>query len=62
MDIITWTGVFIKYGDSLKQESERESLKGSNLSNVDKSDIKGWGVHNFEDKQTLIGTERKGLL
>ena len=32
---------------------KEEEIKGSNLKTVDKADIKGWGIKNYDDKQKL---------
>ena len=33
---------------------EAENISGMNLVNVDKADTKGWGVKDFDHKQTLF--------
>eukprot|EP01084_Bolivina_argentea_P243060 407546_1 len=65
-DLLKWilslnNGVFIQYKDVLETSLKEENVRGSHLVNVDKTDIKGWGIKDFEHKQTLYDHIRQLL-
>ena len=58
-DIYEWimslrNGLFIGYQDQLQQALNEENVRGSHLNTIDKSDIKGWGIVDYEHRQTLF--------
>ena len=59
LDILNWimtlgNGLFLQYKDILRKSLIEENVRGIHLVNVDKADIKGWGVKDFEHKQILF--------
>ena len=58
-DIYEWimslrNGLFIGYQNELKQALKEENVNGSHLNSVDKGDIKGWGIIDYEHRKTLF--------
>ena len=58
MDILMWimsidNGLFLIYKDKLEKSLVEENVRGSSLSNVDKMDIKIWGVNDIEHRAIL---------
>ena len=70
-DILEWImelddGLFVEYKKTLQQSLKEENVRGVNLVNVDKMDIKIWGVIDIEHRrklflhiQSLVNTEGK---
>ena len=54
-------GLFIGYQNELRQALKDENIKGSHLSNIDRGDIKGWGIIDYEHRQTLFNEIRELL-
>ena len=57
--IVIWimaldNGRFKKYEKILLSALEEEEMSGSNLARVDVTDVKSWGIKNFEDKKDLV--------
>ena len=59
LQILNWilsleNGLFIQHKDVLSKSLSEERVKGSHLEDVDKEDIKSWGMKDFEHKQMLF--------
>ena len=47
-------GRFMKYEQLLLSSLKEEEINGSQLSQVNEADVKGWGINNFADKKKLV--------
>ena len=43
-------GRYVKYKEVLQRNLKEEDVKGSHLKKVNVFHLKGWGIHNFDDK------------
>ena len=58
-EILAWImsledGRYAKYEEKIRKSLIEESIIGRNLPEVERSDVKGWGILNFEDKKDLV--------
>ena len=58
-DILQWimgleNGLFVQYKDMLSVALKEDGINGHNLQQVDKGDIRGWGIKTFEHRQKLF--------
>ena len=57
-DVVKWilslnNGLFIQYNDILNETLTEEDISGDDLMNIEKADIKRWGIIKFKHIQIL---------